>query len=77
MIGKENRKNLTDDVNSLIRDYTRRVLRTVSASSLTKQRLESLAENLVKTPNMQRIGEEKVLKEYIELYMLRLVSNSK
>jgi len=77
MITKEARINLTEDVNSLIRDYTRRVLRTVSASSLTRERIESLSDNLVKTPNMQKIGEEKSLKEYIGLYMLRLVSNSK
>jgi len=77
LITKEASMNLTEDVNSLIRDYTRKVCRTISASSFTKTRIESLAETLVKTPNLQKIGEEKALKEYIELYMLRLVSNSR
>lgn len=77
MILKEASMNLTEDVNSLIRDYTRRILRTATASSFTKERIENLAETLVKTPNMQKIGEEKALKEYIQLYMIRLVSNSK
>ena len=77
LITKEASMNLTEDVNSLIRDYTRKVCRTISASSFTKTRIENLAETLVKTPNLQKIGEEKALKEYIELYMLRLVSNSK
>ena len=77
LITKEASMNLTEDVNSLIRDYTRKVCRTISASSFTKTRIESLAETLVKTPNLQKIGEEKALKEYIALYMLRLVSNSR
>jgi hypothetical protein len=66
---------LLEDVNSLIRDYTRRVLRTLSESTFTKERLQNLAENLVQTPNMQRIGNPKALKEYVALYMLRLISN--
>ncbi|MCQ2588906.1 MAG: hypothetical protein MJ179_00625 [Treponema sp.] len=75
MISKEANFALTEDVNSLIRDYTRRVCRTLSAQSFTKERVENLAETLVKTPNMQKIGEEKALKEYVALYILRLVSN--
>lgn len=77
MISKEAYNNLTEDVNSLIRDYTRRVVKTLSTQSFTKQRIENLAVNLVKTPNMQKIGEEEALTEYVELYILRLVSNTK
>lgn len=75
MITKEASVQLTEDVNSLIRDYTRRVVRTLSATSFTKERVQNLAEALVKTPNMQKIKEERALTEYVELYMLRLVSN--
>lgn len=75
MISKEANIALTEDVNSLIRDYTRRVCRTLSAQSFTKDRVLNLAEALVKTPNMQKIGEEKSLTEYVALYMIRLVSN--
>lgn len=77
MISKEAYNNLTEDVNSLIRDYTRRVARTLSSTSFTKERITGLAESLVKTPNMQKIKEEKALTEYVILYMLRLISNSK
>lgn len=76
MITKEANFQLTEDVNSLIRDYTRRVVRTLSAVSFTRERVINLAETLVKTPNMQKIGEEKALQEYVALYILRLVSNS-
>ena len=75
MISKEAYNNLTEDVNSLIRDYTRRVVKTLTATSFTRERVENLASALVKTPNMQKIKEEKALTEYVVLYMLRLVSN--
>ena len=75
MISKEAYNNLTEDVNSLIRDYTRRVVKSLSASSFTRERVENLAKTLVNTPNMQKIKEDKALTEYVVLYMLRLVSN--
>ncbi len=76
MISKEAYNNLTEDVNSLIRDYTRRVCNTLTAQSFTKERIENLAQALVNTPNMQKIQEQKALTEYVQLYMIRLVSNS-
>lgn len=74
-LSKEAYNMLLEDVNALIRDYTRRVLRTLSESTFTKERVQNLADNLVQTPNMQRIGNAKALKEYVALYMLRLISN--
>ena len=74
-LSKEAYKIILEDVNSLIRDYTRRVLRTLSESTFTKERIQNLAENLVATPNMQKIGNPKALTEYVSLYMLRLISN--
>ncbi len=76
MISKEAYNNLTEDVNSLIRDYTRRVCNTLTAQSFTKERIENLADALVHTPNMQKIQDQKALTEYVQLYMIRLVSNS-
>ena len=75
MISKEAYNNLIEDVNSLIRDYTRRVVKTLTGTSFTRERVENLAKTLVKTPNMQKINEEKALTEYVTLYILRLVSN--
>lgn len=76
MITKEAHLSLTEDVNSLIRDYTRKVMRTISASTFTADRVRTLAETLVKTPNMQKIKESEALTMYVELYILRLLSNS-
>ncbi len=75
MLTKENKENLTEDVNSLIRDYTRKVIRTLSANSFTKDRIENLAVTLARTPSMQKIKNQEALTEYIQLYMLRLVTN--
>ena len=71
MISKEAYNNLTEDVNSLIRDYTRRVCNTLTAQSFTKERIENLADALVRTPNMQKIQDQKALTEYVQLYPRR------
>ena len=76
MLNKEAHDNLTSDVNALIRDYTRRVMNTLSSGTFTRERVESLAKTLVNTPNMKRIKDDKPLTEYVTLYMLRLLSNS-
>ena len=75
MITKEARTTLTDDVNCLIRDYMRKVIKTISGSTFTLERVQSLANTLVKTPNMQKIKEEEALYMYTQLYILKLVSN--
>ncbi|MCR4733579.1 MAG: hypothetical protein K5829_01045 [Treponema sp.] len=75
MLSKEASMNLTEDVNALIRDYTRRVCSSLSVQSFTRERIENLATALVRTPNMQKIHEDKLLTEYVVLYMIKLVSN--
>ena len=75
LITKDPHRQLTEDVNALIRDYMRKVIKTISASTFTIERVQSLAESLVKTPNLQRIKEEDSLFMYVQLYILRLVSN--
>ena len=75
MITKEAHDTLTADVNSLIRDYMRKVIKTISAQTFSLERVQSLAETLVKTPNMQKIKEEEALNMYVQLFILRLISN--
>ena len=75
LLGRETHKNLTEDVNSLIRDYMRKVLRTMKAEGFTAERIQSLADSLVKTPSLQKIGEHDALQMYIQLYMIKLVKN--
>ncbi len=75
MLSKEQFLNLTEDVNSLIRDYTRKVLRTISGQSFTVDRIQNLAEALCQTPNMQKITDQDSLYMYVQLYMVYLVRN--
>lgn len=74
-IGKEAHNNLTEDVNSLIRDYIRKSLRTMKVESFSKDRIESLAESLMTAPGLQKIREKDALLMYIKLYMVKLVKN--
>lgn len=73
LIGKVTHNNLTEDVNALIRDYLRKVLRTLKAESFTPERIASLADTLVNTPGMQKIGEHDALLMYTQLYIIKLV----
>lgn len=75
LLNKQSRANLTEDVNSLIRDYLRRVLRNSKASSFTPERIEDLAQTLCRTPNMQKIKEQEQLVMYVQLYMVKLVKD--
>ncbi len=74
-IDKNTNDQLTQDVNSLIRDYLRKVLRSINTKGFTLDRIQSLAETLVKTPGMQRVGEHDALLMYCELFMIKLVKN--
>ena len=74
-IGKENYENLGEDVNSLIRDYLRKVLRTLKAGDFNAERITHLAEALVDTPSMMKIKNHPALKKYVELYILKIVKN--
>ena len=75
LIGKVTHNNLTEDVNSLIRDYLRKVLRHIKSEGFNRERIENLSETLVKTPALQKIGEADALMMYIQLYIVKLVKN--
>ena len=75
LISPDAHRQLTEDVNALIRSYMRRVIHTISAQTFTVERVRSLAEALIKTPNMQKITEQESLFMYVQLYILRLIGN--
>ncbi len=74
-LNKEVKENLTEDVNSLIRDYVRKIIRTLKASSFDLDRVENLAEALVNTPSLTKIKKHEALLAYVKLYIVQLVSN--
>ena len=74
-ISKQAHDDLEQDINTLIRDYTRRVLRTNKTEAFTRDRIASLAEALVDTPTLMKIKNHPALKRYVELYMVKLIKN--
>ncbi len=70
------KKNLTEDVNSLIRDYMRRVIRTIRGSSFDIDRVRNLARTLTDIPGLQKIKNREALYVYVQLYILRIVKST-
>ncbi|HAE20958.1 MAG TPA: hypothetical protein DCG47_01360, partial [Spirochaetaceae bacterium] len=65
--------NLREDVNSLVRDYLRGILRSMKPAGFTPERVEMMAANLAETSNLLKIRNHAALEEYIRLYMVKLL----
>jgi len=74
IINVDAKNNLTEDVNSLIRDYLRRTIRSLKNAPFTADRISNLAEALVNTPNLQKLPARESLKIYIQLYIVKLLT---
>lgn len=66
-----------EDVNSLIRDYLRTVIRSLQGSSFNMSRIENLADSLCKSQSLSQIKEKDRLHYYIKLYLVMLVKSMK
>ena len=75
LIDKTAHDNLVEDINSLIRDYMRKVLRTLKSDGFTLERIQNLADTLVKSHSMQKIHNHDALFMYVQLYMIKLVKS--
>jgi len=67
--------NLTEDVNSLIRDYIRRTARTLKASTFNLDRVENLAQALVDSPGLMKVKNRDALLDYVKLYIVQILKN--
>jgi hypothetical protein len=65
--------NLTEDINSLVRDFLRNALRSMRPSSFTRERIEAMAATLADRPNLLQIRNHTALEEYIKLYMIKVL----
>jgi hypothetical protein len=76
MLNKKHAMDLTEDVNSLIRDYIRKIVKTLHGSTFTMERVQNLAESLAKrTPALSKIPDQEQLIMYIQLYIVKLIKN--
>lgn len=75
ILNKKLAMDLTEDVNSLIRDYIRKIVKTLHGSTFTMERVQNLAETLAKTPSLSKIQDQEQLIMYIQLYIIKLIKN--
>jgi hypothetical protein len=75
LIGDKTRADLTEDIDSLIRDYMRKVIRSLHGSTFTKERIDNLAKTLVDSPALLKIHNKDALEMYIKLYIVKLAKN--
>lgn len=73
LISTQTKDNLTEDVNSLIRDYLRRTIRSLRSAPFTPERIAQLADTLSDTPNLQKLPAKDSLRLYIQLYITVLL----
>jgi hypothetical protein len=76
IINPQAKANLTEDVNSLIRDYVRRTARTLRAANFTTERISELASSLSEAPALQKLPARDSLRLYIQLYIVKLILKS-
>ena len=78
LIDKQARKNLIEDVRSLIKDNLRRMLRVKKHLKITRETLSQLAQNIVsQTPSLAALSGRDSLVLYAELYLIKLMRNIK
>jgi hypothetical protein len=74
LLDKEARKNLVEDINSLVRDNLRKALRVRKHIRLTEEDLKELAEGIIKgTPSLETLKANDYLSLYMQLYMVKLL----
>jgi hypothetical protein len=76
LLNPQAKRDLTEDVNSLVRDYLRGVLRTLRGSTFTDERVAQLAETLAGSQSLIKIRNAQALKSYIVGYIVRLVKKA-
>ena len=77
LLDKNARQNLTEDVNSIIRDYLRKVIKTLRGPTIDAERIHNLAATLSSSQELKKITAHEQLFMYIQLYIIRLLSNIK
>ena len=70
------RKNLVEDVNSMVRDYLRNIRRTFRVNPPDAERIRALAEKLAANKSFNRIKRKDYFTRYIEIYMIKLLAEN-
>jgi hypothetical protein len=74
LLNKQDRQNLAEDVNSLVRDKLRQALRIHKNKKISSRDLNEMALDLAaRTPALRSLGGQDSLILYMELYMVKLL----
>jgi hypothetical protein len=74
LFDQEARKNLVEDVNSMIRDFMRGLRRGFRVKPPDADRIRNMADRLSQNKAFDKIKRKEYFKRYIEIYMLKLLS---
>ncbi|MDR0636840.1 MAG: hypothetical protein LBF87_07155 [Treponema sp.] len=75
LIKEEDRKNLREDVNSLVRDRIRRTARILKPVQINENYLSQTASELIQSSSALRQLQNNSLELYIKLYLIKLLKN--
>jgi hypothetical protein len=67
----QQRKNLIEDINALVRDFIRPLKRSFLLKPPDSKRIHNLAEQLSGSKNLTKITKRDALIRYLELYVIR------
>ena len=73
LLNPKAKSDLREDVNSLVRDYLRSVLRSMSPTGFTVERVKGLAATLADMPALLKIKNHAAIEQYIQLYMVKIL----
>ena len=71
LFASEQKKNLVEDVNALVRDFIRPIRRSFLTNPPDTSRIHSLAEQLSRSKSLVKIKKRDALVPYIKLYMIK------
>jgi hypothetical protein len=77
LYAEEQKRDLVEDVNALVRDYLRPVRRTFMVAPPDLERIRALAEQLADAKSLSQIKKREPLRRYIELYMVKCLEPKK
>lgn len=77
LLGDDVRRALVEDVNSMIRDYLRRIRQSLQRVPPNRERVEKMAEMIAGNSAFSQIKERDAFRYYIELYIIKLLKSLK
>jgi hypothetical protein len=78
LIDKQARANLLEDMNALVRDNLRGVLRVQRNYKITREGLTLLASDIIsRTPSLRNFSSKDALRVYMEIYLVKLLQSGK